>query len=354
MNDLEERLRADLFGATDLIEAEPDLDAVMREGERVLRGRFVRRAAGGMAVALVVGLVAWVATVPREVPGVPAPVATPSASPVTSESASIDLQDGFTMNSRGVPYRSVDVSATRTQTGYRVSFAITDDQGAVRTVSNEVPVGRAWLTQYPRLMVGVVAARLDWRDSVYADMVGGISGTEKVLPGLGITVVVDVAEKPGNTIKGLLWQGADGLVRDDAGNDVPEAQVGLAGVVGTVYLSERLGVLGYRETGGGEVVSTQDLGPDSDPVKIAIWSGTTAPERKGRATVIGLLPDGASDPAVTLAGYGQEWSSGKLSGTGRVVFVAVGQDATGRKGSLVTKVVYTAADGKRIIYRPKG
>ena len=284
MNELEERLRTDLFGATELIEAEPDLDAVVREGDRVLRGRLVRRVAGGVAAALVVGLVSWFAAMPREVPGVPAPVSTPSAGPVTSESASIDLQDGFAVNSSGVPYRSVDVLATRTETGYSVSFTITDNKGAVRTVSREVPVGRAWLTQYPRRMVGVVAARIDWRDSVYADMVGGMSGAERVLPGLGITVVVDVAEKPGNTIKGLLWQGVDGLVHDDAGNEVPEAQIGLAGAVGTVYLSERLGFLGYRETGGGEVVSTQDLGPDSDPVKIAIWSGAATPERAGRAT----------------------------------------------------------------------
>ena len=69
MNELEERLRADLFGATELIDAEPDLDAVVREGDRVLRGRFVRRVAGGVAAALAVGLVAWVAAVPREVPG---------------------------------------------------------------------------------------------------------------------------------------------------------------------------------------------------------------------------------------------------------------------------------------------
>lgn len=352
MNELEERLRTDLFGATELIEAEPDLDAVMREGDRVLRGRFVRRMAGGVAVALVVGLVTWVATVPRAVPGVPAPMSTSSASPVTSESASIDLRDAG-VNQSDPPARAVEVSATRTATGYSVSFTITNADGTQRRRSGDVEPGKALLTQYPRLMVGVVAARFDWRDSVYADMVGGISGTEKVLPGLGLTVVVDVAEKAGNTIKGLLWQGADGLVHDDTGNAVPEARIGLAGVVGTVYLSERLGFLGYRETDGSEIVSTQDLAPDNDLVKIAVWSGTSTPDRKGRATVIGLLPDGASDPAVTLAGYGQEWSSGKLSDTGRGVFVAVGQDATGRKGSLVTKVVYTDADGKRVTYRPK-
>ena len=352
MNELEERLRADLFGATELIDAEPDLDAVVREGDRVLRGRFVRRVAGGVAAALAVGLVAWVAAVPREVPGVPAPVATPSASPVTSESASIDLQDGFGMNAKGSPYRSLEVSASRTEAGFRASFTITAEDGTRTRFSGDVQAGRAWFTEYPRLMVGVVADRLAWRDSVYPEMVGGVSGTEKLLPGLGITVVVDVAEKPGNTIKGLLWQGEDGRVHDDAGEAVPSASIGVAGEVGVVYLSERLGFFGYREPGGGEVVSTQDIAPDSGPVKIEIWAGTTAPEQKGRATVVGLLPEGASDPAVTLAGYGQEWSSGTLSGTGRVVFVAVGQDPTGKKGALVTKVVYTDADGKRVTYRP--
>lgn len=350
MNELEERLRADLFGATELIDAEPDLDAVVREGDRVLRGRFVRRVAGGIAVALVVGTVAWVATVPREVPGVPAPVATPSASPVTSESASIDLQDAG-INKSDAPARSVDVSATRTGTGYSVSFTITADDGTQRRFSGDVEAGKATFKQYPRLMVGVVADRVSWRDSVYGDLVGGISSTAKALPGLGITLVVDVAEKPGNTIRGLLWQGADGLVHDDAGDEVPSAVVDVAGQQGVVYLSERLDTFGYREVDGTTAVRTHIV-PADDLVKIAMRHGADATENPGLAFAVGLLPDGAGDPRLTLAGYGQEWSSAALSGTGRVVFVAVGQDRSGKTGPLVTKVVYTDADGKQVTYRP--
>lgn len=346
MNELEERLIDDLLQATEAVEPQLDVDFLIAAGRRVRRQRMVRRAAGGTAAALALGLLAWSALAPRVITGVPEPAQTVSPTPVTAETVTVDLTKDFTVNEAEPPYETLEVSATRSGGGYSVSFVATTGKGESQTGNGWVADGQVFFQQIPRLVAGVLAGRVDWRDTIYSSQDGWTTGHEIWMPRLGVTVLVDVLEKAESTAAGVIWQGPDGVLRDDHGSEVPFARVGLATGDRIVYLDDRLGVLGHRAADRDDTVSTNELGPDSELVKVQTRS--RADGGPWVATAIGVLPYGASDPAVTLAEYGNEWSSARLNGSGRVVFVAVGEPADGDSSDLVTAVSYTDADGKRV------
>lgn len=349
MNNLEELLRSDLYRATELIDPEPDITGVLVGGRRARRAQVARRTIGGTAGVLAVVLLAWAGLAPRVVSGVPEPAQTASATPSTGSSSTVtvDLTEGYTMNGVEPPYSRLEVTATRVSGGYDVSFVAIDANGKPTASEGSVADGRILIHEYRRMVVGLLADQLTWRHSVYQKMAGGVTSQEIPWAGPGPTILVDVSEKSGSSIAGMLWEGADGIVRDDRGEEVSCAQVGVAKGPGLVCVDERLDTLLYRGAGGENVLSNK-LSSETGIVRIKSWMSIGA---EHSATAIGLLPKGASNPAVTLGAAGLEWASAELSGSGRVVFVAVGEPAEDDRSPLVTEVSYTDAEGKRVVDR---
>lgn len=345
MNELEERLIDDLRQATEAVEPQVDVDFLIAAGRRVRRQRVVRRAAGGTAAALMLGLLAWSALGPRVITGIPEPAQTVSTAPADTEAVTVDLTEGYTVNEDEPPYEKLEVAATRSGAGYSVTFVAIRD-GVPDASSGWVADGQVIIHQIPRLVAGVVAGQVDWRETVYGRQDGSLIAREVWMPRLGITVLVDVLDNVESAAEGVIWQDADGVVRDDRGREMPSARIGLSGGDHIVYLDDRLGVLGHRAAGSDDSVSIIELGADSEIVKVD--SRSRSDGGAWDATAVGVLPDGGGDLEVTLAEFGREWASAKLDGNGRVVFVAVGELEVDDSSDLITAVSYTDSDGKRV------
>lgn len=347
MNNLEELLRSDLHRATELIDTEPEVAGALVAGRHARRSMLTRRTIGGTAASLVVLLLAWVGLGPRVIPGLPEPAQTVSATPAPTESEAVtlDLTEGFATNGVQAPYTRLEVTVTRARGGYDVMFVAIGRDGTPTASTGHVEDGRILIHEYRRMTVGLVADRVLWRESVYRKMSGGVVSQDVPARDQPVTVMVDVAEKAGGSIRGVLWAGLDGTVRNDHGSEVPCAKVGVSTGVGLVCVDEGLGTLLYRAPENRGFMNDR-LSSEDRIVRIESWDSGDGGERT--ATAVGLLPMGASDPAVSLSRAGVEWSSAKLSGSGQVVFVAVGKPSKGDRRPLVTEVSYTDADGKLV------
>lgn len=355
MNDLEERLRADLLDATADIDPEVDADALLASGHRTRNNRTVRRIAVGTAFALVAGGLGWAGlgyqagrgTAPVLATPSPIPSSTMAATPGSSDSVTFGL-DGASLPS-GADAKSIEVTATmEAGGGYTVDLMVVAKDGTTST-AHRTSEGDdlAWAQLGPRLFVGFVPHRVDWIqyiDKKPGGVFGASSSDERAFDGLDATAVYRVSDKAGTYegLKAYLWKGSDGVFHNSLGQVVPSETVTLSGSkqVGTFYLDKALNVLGFQQGGG---TASAEVGSD----QVQTFFGWA--QDGGGLAVGGLvLPEGATDPKLASKGTGLEWASVNLGG--RVAIMASARMANGTD-PVVHAITYTDAGGKRATHR---
>ena len=358
MNDLEERLRAEL---SELTSADLDLgvtaDEVLASGHSARRRRSIRGAVAGIAAALAIGVLYYTAVSGRTLVGVPEPMQTPPSAAVGDGRAHFDLQ-GVGSTSGESLYQALDVTVEREAASLEVTFTTTATTGERVETRSHGDGERLLLEKVgSRLWAGVFPHRVQWYlllDRSGEDGAGAWSWDEYDLEKPEVTVIYRMAHEPGPWpgLQGYLWQSMDGVYRNSADQVVPSAEIRFeSGESVTYFRDDRLDVEGYRD-GSGTTSQPVTSDPDSELVK---FEETELPENSAspaEVTSIGVLPAGASDLKVVLNGTGGEWSAAKLSGRDQIAFAA---RSTGVPVDdyLIRSVSYTDAAGKRVTYRPR-
>lgn len=344
MNDLEERLRADLLGATEAVEPDVDVEALVASGHRARTNRAVRRVALGTAGVLAVGAVLWTGVGPSTTNGNPPVAATPS--PVSSMVPADPLSTTFDLSDEGMgksdpAIESIRVAVQPSGTQVDVTVTVTT-QVATMERGFRVPAGQAWHVAWDkRLAIGILPDRALWFDT-QQDSGKGVYSGQQALVGIGATAFWEYFEESGGpgTIRGLVWQRPDGAVRDTEGDTVPSATVAFADTSCLVYRDVALDVFGIRPRDGGGY--TTAVGKPSGMLHGGVgrkdgstWTWTQA----------GVLPAGSSDISVTLVGADGAWGSAPMTdGSVAVVAMVRGTD----KGDIVKSLSYTDASGTRV------
>lgn len=354
MNDLEERLRAELLDAAADIDPEVDADALLASGHRARNNRTVRRIAVGTAFALVAGGLGWAGLGYQTGRGAAPVLATPSpipssamaATPGSSDSVTFGL-DGASLPS-GADAKSIEVTATmEAGGGYTVDLMVVAKDGTTSTAHKTSEGDQlAWAQLGPRLFVGFVPHRVDWIQYIdkKSDVFGANTSDDRTFDRLDATAVYRVSDKAGNYggLKAYIWKGSDGVFHNSLGQVVPSATIALSGSkqVGTFFLDKALNVLAFQQGGG-----TGSTDVQSDQVQsIFGWAG------EGGGVAVGglLLPEGATNPKLVSKGSGLEWASAELEG--RLAIVASARMPNGTE-EVVHSITYTDAAGKRVTKR---
>jgi hypothetical protein len=351
MNDLEERLRAELLDAAADIDPEVDADALLASGHRARNNRTVRRIAVGTAFALVAGGLGWAGlgyqagrgTAPVLATPSPIPSSAMAATPGSSDSVTFGL-DGASLPS-GADAKSIEVTATmEAGGGYTVDLMVVAKDGTTSTAHKTSEGDQlAWAQLGPRLFVGFVPHRVDWIQYIdkKSDVFGANTSDDRTFDRLDATAVYRVSDKAGNYggLKAYIWKGSDGVFHNSLGQVVPSATITLSGSkqVGTFFLDKALNVLAFQQGGG-----TGSTDVQSDQVQsIFGWAG------EGGGVAVGglLLPEGATNPKLVSKGTGLEWASAELEG--RLAIVASARMPNGTE-EVVHSITYTDAAGKRV------
>jgi hypothetical protein len=352
VNDLEERLRADLWEATGSIRLEPDLDAIVSDGDRVIRSRRVRGVVVGVAALVVAAGVGWAGLGYQTSGGgspvlaTPAPVSSPPVVATTGTHDSVSSTSGDLPAGSGATGFTVD--ATLTGPGrYEVTFQAmlgngrTAVQGPVRVGADDQEVH--WMS-VGRILIGFVPHRFDWIQYVDrnpAGVFGSFSSGERRFGRLNATVVWRVSDKAGTYegLRGYIWGADGGVIRDSLGTVLPNETLTLprSGIAATFYVDEALDVLACRQNGNAGSASVK-----SNRVQITFTSAT-APGGLASGGVI--LPRGASDPRLTSSG--SELESRQTRIDGRLVILVSARMATDTE-PVLSSISYTDASGTRV------
>jgi hypothetical protein len=354
MNDLEERLRSDLLLAARGVESDIDEHDVLAWGRRTRHSRRVRRVAVAAALALAIGVAGW-AGLAHEVGGGTVPViATPvpgTATPTPSRSVRVGVKASVTFGTddpfpADLKIRRVTVTATSVAAG-RVDADVTvvasDGSASSHTVTT-VGDDLAWVQVAPRLVVGLVPHSFDWVQYLDAGdnvAMGGTSSDWRVMDSLDATAYYRLFDKKGtySGSAGYLWRNGKGEFRDSRGEVVPSVTIGLpgSGQERTFYEDDALDVLGFQQDSG-EVSTTV--------ARDQVQSFGGFAQRDGDLAVAGIvLPEGASNPALSSSAKDLEWSTGAIGG--RMAIVASAH-LVRVSDSVVQAVTYTDAHGQRV------
>jgi hypothetical protein len=358
MNDLEERLRADMLDATDAIFADLDLDSVMSSGDRVLRGRAVRRSLGAVAAVAAAGLIAYAGFAGRPITGVPAPAApvsstvgpapTEPATPSDPWSTTFDI--GGEINGQVPSYNSIRVAVQPAGATTDVTVTLSPVRGRPVNRHYSIPAGRFWqVTLDKHTVIGIIPDRISRLDS-HGGAAKGSFFTSQPLDGIGATafwVGFPEAGAPAD-LRGFVWQGSDGEFHDSLGSTVPSARIALKGEEYLVYRDAELDVMQVvRASGGSWGLRISDLHLDD-----LLGGGAGKRDASGTATwmVMGALPPGIHDLSLTLAPGDGEWAAQVLS-DGYTVILAV-NTSNSADGDVVRSLTYTDASGK-VVHLPR-
>ena len=198
MNEIEERLRGDLFTATYDMEGDLDPDVVLAASHRARRVRTVRRATGVGAAAAVVAAVAMLVLpgrVPGNIPAVPVTDPNATATPWTSQGARTMTAAPTSVESAPDPLVPV----------------VPDTAGAIAVATDGVvafssPSGRIWCT----MLAGVAECRFPKGMDTSAVPAAADTCTE-----LGLTVVA-VSVEYGKAADYSCTSGPDPVLADPA------------------------------------------------------------------------------------------------------------------------------------------
>ncbi|HEY3407152.1 MAG TPA: hypothetical protein VGK53_03160 [Propionicimonas sp.] len=364
MNDLEERLRADFQAAAAQVENRIDADEALLVAQGARSSLRLARTVGVAALAVVVGLVGWgaVNAVPvlgghpdpmGTVSAVPSIPSTSSSSYVPTDPMSATFELGGKINGQVPSYDSVRVSVKAD--GDRVAVTVglltavgkTDETLVLRHFA--MRAGKLWWVALDEhLVLAITPGRPMWFDGEY-DATRGAVTDRQPLTGIDATAFLVGFIKAGgpDTVRGFIWRGADGMVVDSLGNNVPNAEITLDDNSYLIYRDAELDVVGIvpRQGDGGYNVRMRDSSPGDllgggmgRQGEDGIWTWTT----------LGVLPAGSHDIKVNLAPGDGSWASGVMS-DGSVAVLA-SNHAKSEHGKVVTSFSYTDANGKRVSY----
>lgn len=348
MNDLELRLRDDLRDAADTLPVDLDVDALLHQGRRRRAARTQRRGLALVAVTAVVSLVSWVSVVQRTTTGVPDPATTPSvAATVSSLTFRPELGE--------VPHRPYEVITASEADGVLTLTGSKRKTDPPVTITS-VPLNRtapAGTPISPRLSLWTIPGQADWVDVATADAAeGSYRDDSGYLSSVGVTVVLVMAEKnqaAKTWVDGVIWRSPDGTLHSTAGTPVSTATLQFSDTSITVYRDAGLNHVSFYDVREGQSFTSSSDGPASNVVKTQIALGRGG--GRWEQFAVGILPPGARDARVTTSVTGAEIVSGTLEPDGAEVFVARHRSKPETKGALVTKVVYTDAQGHTRTYR---
>jgi hypothetical protein len=289
--------------------------------------------------------------VPPESPAAPAPSRTVPATASSSTFLDFDVFDASDLT-----FDSVEVTtdlAGDVVTVRVVARPFNGDQ-VVRGFETRAGVF-GWAQVAPGLVVALVPEPVR---TVFA-LDGGEShvDTGELPEWDAVAVGIQTPDRP---FAGLIWEGADGVLRNSAGDVVPSAELtyqveelpapGLTSRSVLVFRDEMLSVWGYIDRNGDSPVT----GPlDTQPVgSIQEVSSTSDGDYSYALTAIGFLPVGGSDPDLGLAVPAARWTAAELGDSGRIAFVAVA-DKIEPGLALVERVTYTDKSGSRVSYEPR-
>lgn len=358
MNDLEERLRADLADAAADVGADLDPSEVLAAGHRARRTRLARRGAGLAAVVAVVGVGAWsLGGLRPPVPGVPAPAATAAAPTSAAPTPSVTVRDPLVADfdvanqaygADEARYDAIRIAVAQQGENIAVTASVTPASGTAETRTATFPAGETWYLPWDdHLALAVIPDRLTLFHTV-ADASKAVIGDDLPLDGIGATAVMlhfDEAGAP-RSWQGFIWQRLDGQYRDSLGSEVPTATVTLTSGTYVVYKDAALDQLGLDGQRGAEGSYSIRLSEASEAglLKGGMCWGTGQAEEGWGCSQFGLLPAGSTDISLRLVTDDGSWGTA-LFEDGTVAVVATVRLAKSDDLTVVDSISYTKADG---------
>ena len=363
MNDLEERLSAELRQAVEGVESDLDATTLLASGRRARRSAVTGRVAFAAALGVVVGTAGWL--VANHQARTPAPVVAGTASPSASSAsapapsvtpgpgtatATISLSSNF--NGKPGSFDEVRVAATSDGKTVHARFESYLDGKAVDSATVNASVDASVDGSGVRLVRlgsrGVVAVipGMVRSQSLYGPSAS--SGGEAELGALGVTAVALVTEKPVGTGKlELAWEDGAGALQSTVGV-IPSVQVILDGDPEILFRSEAL-----DEQGIWGRWSTAVKG--AKPSDILVGSAGSRQEvptpSDWKLMQQAMLPPGSMDVELTLGSTNGDWVQATLW-DGWVAVAAVVHSETD-KAKVVTSLAFTDLEGVRHTYPAK-
>lgn len=337
MNEMEERLRTGLRQLAEPVDAQVDTEAAVAGGDRLRRGRLARWASGGVALAALMGVLAWNGLSWRQVVAIPDPITAPASAPRAPTLALL-----FQQTEPAQTWTGAHVRVART--GDRLSVEVArvhanGDEGASRTFT--AAAGEFWSAPMDDdLVVALIPNPVVSVGSLPGWEVSVNDGLEE----LGMTAVgLQRSDPAAGAYGGLVWRGAGFDVHDSEGAVVPSAVLRAGDRSVIVFRDEELGVWGYLDAYNEDHIA---LPIATEPV------GTVhelAKNPDGEVTEVGFLPTGGRDPKFTVRD-GAGWGSATIGDGGPVAYIVFAVNPA--RTPLVTSVTYTGADGGRVTFHP--
>ena len=314
MNDIEERLRSGLHQLAEPVDARVDT--------------------GGIALATLVGVLAWNGLSGRQVVAIPDPISSTAPAP-----GAPSVMLSFPQSDPPQTWTGVTLSVVRT--GERFTIEVSrihpnGEAGARHTYT--APAGQFWSVPVDD---DLVVALLPNPVISVASLPGwDVSVNDAV--DVGMTAVgVQRSDAAAGPYGGLVWRGADFEVHDSEGGVVPSAVLSAGDRGLLVFRDEELGVWGYLDAYNDDN-SARPI--TTEPVSTVYEMAKNA---DGEVTEIGFLPVGGRNPKVTTRA-GATWGSAVIGDSGRVAYIVFAVRPANTP--LVTSVTYTDSTGARVTY----
>lgn len=347
---LQDGLR-DLAGAPEAI----DLDAVLRQGQRIRRNRWTRWTVAATASVAVIALVVWPRNGTSPIPAVPAPAQTPTIAEPTPVRATAELP--FEIHDpNDLAFTRVNVEATRD--GDRTSLDVVAQPvtgGQVEQHYEVTGTGFWYATVSPGLELALIPGQVERLITL-----GGFGQAvdRQALQLMDATVVAIQPGADDHEFPGLLWLDTDGTLHNSFGDVVPSADLPYTLVEPggppaarqvTVFRDAGLGAWGYLDSNSDDGVAHPLA---SEPTDTMVGISATADDDYFYNDIrVGFLPEGGSDPDLTLSIANADWTSAEVGDTGRIALLAVAEKIQ-RGQPLVKEITFIDRDGVRTSYAP--
>jgi hypothetical protein len=343
MNDLDDRLRADLAQlSTTFLDLGVSTRDVIQRGQRVRRSRITRRTVGAVSVAVVTAVLAW--STPWPLSTSLAPIV-PAAPTVRAAAGAGTAYFNLTDIGLGDDFQRFEVDALPAGTGWDITTSQLDRHGVVtaQRVLHQSAAPQT-ITLAPRVVLELIPSRVNWCNVVTARTTQLTYVDWSHFGELGLTamlLVFDGATPPGEPA-GFIWAGPDGTIRNSLGDVLPTADIDLKSRTVTVYWDKALDQFGYQS-------ATGDYGPVADMSRPGFGPHFIGIAGDGRGNLTqfaaDLLPAGAKDVRIVLRSGEAEWAAADLAG--RIAYVVAYPLAL--KEQPIRSIAYTDRAGRQVM-----